>query len=233
MKQMPKRWSIAIIGVVAICTTAFTEGTLMDNFTWIIQGGIKRGSIVGRNMTDGVSGATKTLWNGTAGAEVKLGRHYLETGVILGQTDQQVNFEPGVADITSTASGQNISLLLLDIPVLYNFHFFPGRPREDESSRLLLGVGAFASFVLSNTITYSGTPDKGKLSKCALGPFFRLSYYPVRIKSVCPGLYFDFYRSLVPKYFYDQTLFRQSGIAGELGTINLGLSVRIHKRATR
>jgi hypothetical protein len=205
----------------------FSEEGLLSDLTWILQGGIKHGSVVGRTRVDGMTGATKTLWSASGGAEFKVKRHHLEGGLIFGQTDQHLDYRPEGMDIIKQVSGpMDISLSLLDVNVLYNFHFFPAAA-DRENGRLIVGIGPFASFVLSKEIDFSGVAGPDKLSSWAMGGFFRFSYFPVELNRVRPGLFFDFYRSFFPKYFYDYAYFKDNGISGQLGTINFGISFRI------
>jgi hypothetical protein len=217
--------------LISICSVSFSDEHGMGKVIWIVQGGIKHGNIAGRNQLDGVSGATKTLWNASACAEFMVGKLHLETGFILGQTDQHIDYYPTKPERQSESGEKNISLFLLDVPVLYNVQFFPVSLHNRESCRLVVGIGAFASFVLSHRIVSIGSPTMEKLSNWALGPFFRFSYFPVELKGLRPGLYCDIYRSFLPKYFYDQPYFKQNGTAGQLGMINIGISMRFGQKA--
>jgi hypothetical protein len=182
---------------------------------------------VGKSTLDGVSGATKRRWNAAVEAEVAIRGHYLETGLSVGETDQHIEYSPPSPDPRVPSGRRAIKLLLLDVPLLYNFHFFPGSPAHRETARLVVGLGAFTSFVLSKSITAAGAPMPENISSYALGPFFRASLYPLALPGINPGVYFDYYRSLAPKYFYDQPYFKQNGIAGQLGTINAGFCLRM------
>jgi hypothetical protein len=217
----------AFLVVFSIFSTAFAEDYVFGRLSGTIRGGIKRGGIVGKSSLDGVSGATRTLWNAAVEAEVAIKGHYIETGLSVGETDQHVEYYPLSPDPLVASGERNIKLLLLDIPLLYNFHFFPLSPLHRENGRLVVGAGVFASFVLSKEITAVGSPMPEKLSTFALGPFFRVSVYPVEISGISPGLYFDYYRSMAPKYFYDHPYFKQNGIAGQLGTMNFGMCLRM------
>jgi hypothetical protein len=226
-RTMAKSWNWALVCIVFSAGVVFPQESVFKNFTWLFGCGIKHASIVGRNRVDGVSGATKTLWNASAGTEIKIKGHYIETGFSFGQTDQHITYHPSALNPDLTATGErNISLLLLDIPVLYNFHFLPSTTHP-ESGRLIAGIGAFASCVLSKQIESIGAVSSEKLSGMALGPLFRLSYFPLDLPRIRPGLYFDFCRSFFPKNFYDDPYFKQNGIAGQLGTINAGICFRI------
>jgi hypothetical protein len=114
---------------------------------------------------------------------------------------------------------------LLDLPVLYNFHLFTNPSGGRDNPRLVLSFGGFMSFVLSKQITESGTVGTAAMSSWALGPYLRVAGYPLSFGRFQPGLYLDFYRSFVPK-FYDDIYFRQNSIAGQLGTLSGGLSFR-------
>jgi hypothetical protein len=216
------------LSVAAMSAGVFSQESIFHNFTWIARGGLKHGSIVGRNQVDGMSGATKTLWSVSAGTEFKVKGHYVETGLNIGKTDQHVHYESLVVGRDIIAIGnRDMSLLLLDIPLLYNFHFFPSKTADAQSSRLVAGVGPFASIVLSKRMSSEGTlRSPEKMSDWALGPFFRLSYFPLEFRRLTPGFYFDFYRSFLPKSFYDNAYFKQNGLAGQLGTMNFGVSFR-------
>jgi hypothetical protein len=221
-----------LILLASIGSTVYCREDFFHDLTWLVQGGIKHGSIVGRNKVDGMSGATKTLWNASAAAEFKIKGHRLQTGLIIGKTDQRVNYSVSPeSPFEGVSDGRNISLLLLDIPVLYNFHFFSDSPKGNANGKLIAGIGGFASFVLSKRIDthvnrHDLTPSE-KMSDWVIGPFFRLTYLPLDFGRIQPGLFFDFYRSLAPKYFYDDPYFKQNGIAGQLGTINFGISFRL------
>jgi hypothetical protein len=231
---MEKKGTLLLLVLIAVLSLGGTvycqENFPPKNVTWILQGGIFRGSIVGRNKVDGVSGATKTLWSASAGAEVKIKKHHLQIGCDLGKTDQHIDYQP-IPENSATdpfRGKRDISLLLLNIPVLYNFHFYPA---ADGNGRLTIGVGGFASFVLLKQINSQADspgflPPAG-ISSCALGPFFRLAYFPLDFERIQPGLFFDFYRSFIPNHFYDDGLFRQNSIAGQLGIISCGISFRL------
>ena len=139
----------------------------------------------------------------------------MEAGFSIGKTDQSIQ----LSDRQTETGNGNISLLLMDIPVLYNFHFSPSASSGGKYDRFIVGVGAFVSVVLDREIETAGMIQSGKLSNWAIGPYTRLSCYPFNINGVQPGLYLDMYRSFAPGYFYDQALFKQNGIAGQLGTI--------------
>jgi hypothetical protein len=231
MKKVRKLLLIVLIAGLSLGDTVYCQENFPPkNVTWILQGGIFHGSIVGRNKVDGVSGATKTLWSASAGAEVKIKAHHFQIGCDFGKTDQHIDYQPlsqgGTYD--PFRGKRDISLLLLNVPLLYNFHFYPA---ADGIGRLTIGVGGFASFVLSKQINSQadspGLLPPASISSCALGPFFRVAFFPLDFERIQPGLFFDYYRSFIPNHFYDDALFRQNSIAGQLGIISCGISFRL------
>jgi hypothetical protein len=195
---------------------------LQNDVLWILETGVYHGSIVGRNNNDAVSGATKTWVTGSGAAEFKVVGQYLSAGVNLAQSDQHVDYN----DLANGIAGErDISMLLLDLPVLYNFHLFTNPSGVHDNPHLILSLGGFMSFVLSKQITESGILKPEEMSSWALGPYLRVAGYPFAFRSFQPGLYLDFYRSFVPK-FYDDVYFRQNSISGQLGILSCGLSFR-------
>jgi hypothetical protein len=219
-------YGVAIVSLLmAFGITADASGA--DNFlqksvTWIVQGGVFRGSIVGRNKIDAVTGATKTAFSGAAATEFNIKGHYLQVGANIGQTSQTVEYHDASKGIDGT---RDISLLLLDLPLIYNFHLFTDHSGGHNTPRLVLGLGGFSSFVLSRRIDESGAVGNASMSSWAMGPFLRAAAYPYALNRFQPGLFFDFYRSFVPQ-FYDDAYFKANSIAGQLGIINFGLSIR-------
>jgi hypothetical protein len=198
-------------------------GFLQKNVTWIVDGGVYHGSIVGRNKVDAVSGATKTSFAGSAAAEFNVAGHYVSAGVNIAQSGQHIDYKDTANGITGE---RDISLLLLDLPLLYNFHMFKKPSGGRDNPRLIIGLGAFVSFVLSKHIEQNGSVPSASLSLWTMGPYMRIAGYPFSFGRFQPGLYLDFYRSFVPKV-YDEIYFRQNSIAGQLGIMNFGLSLRI------
>jgi hypothetical protein len=180
------------------------------------------GSIVGRDKVDAITGATQSTMAGSAAAEFKLAGHYVSAGVNLGKTNQHVDYKDTANGITGD---RNISLLLLDLPLLYNFHLLKKPSGDRDNPRLILSIGGFLSLVLSKNIEPTGSVPPATLSGWALGPYLRAAGYPFKFGRFQPGLYLDFYRSFAPK-FYDEVYFRKSSIGGQLGIINTGVSLR-------
>jgi hypothetical protein len=221
------KWLLGVgILIFSFDSAAYCQEGFFRDVTWILQGGLFHGSIVGRNEVDGMSGATKTLWSASAGAEVNIKGHYLQTGITIGKTDQHVNYVPP-PDMFVIAGERDISLLLLDVPILYNFHFLSEHAGGGDKSCLIASAGGFASFVLSKRIDLHGSMTPAKMSNWALGPFFKLAWFPLDFGRMQPGIFLDFYRSFFPKYFFDHPYFKQNDIAGQLGIINTGISFRI------
>lgn len=223
-KPFLQAWAlIPVLSVSAFCL----ERDAKDNIAWIFQGGIFNGSIVGRSKVDGISGATKSHPGVSAGAEFKIQQHTLYIGGNIGKTDQHIAYHPVISpEVRGT---RDISLLLLDIPVLYSFHLM--RDSIGGDGKMVIGLGGFASVVLSEKIeSHPDSPGSlpgAKVSNVAAGPFFKVLYYPLAFGKLQTGVYFDFYRSFVPVYFYDDPYFRENNNAGQLGVINLGISVRM------
>jgi hypothetical protein len=214
-----------LVCFAAIATAFCADGFLQDGITWILQVGAYHGSIVGRNRVDAVSGATKTSVAGSAVAEIKVAGQYLSAGVNVAQSGQSVDYNDPANGV---AGERDISLLLLDLPLLYNFHLLTKPSGGRDNPRLILSLGGFMSFVLSKQIVETGTvgaADPEKLSSWALGPYLRVAGYPFAFGGFQPGLYLDFYRSFLPR-FYDDVYFRQNSISGQLGILSGGLSFR-------
>jgi hypothetical protein len=197
-------------------------GFLQKNVTWIVGGGVYHGSIVGRNKVDAVSGATKTAFGGAAAAELNIKGQYIQAGLNIGLTDQTINYNDTAQGIVGR---RDISLVLLDAPLLFNFHLLKNPSGDRDNPRLILSIGGFISFVLSKRVTESGTVAPADMSSWALGPYLRIAGYPFTFGRFQPGLFLDFYRSFAPK-FYDDVYFRQNSISGQLGILSCGLSVR-------
>lgn len=201
---------------------AFGENApISRNLAWTDQGNIYHGSIVGRTPVDGITGATPNTHGGTIGVEYNLKGHFIQLMSTYGRTKQTIIYCPPAEPV---AGEREIKLYLLDIPVMYNFHFFPKERYGREFPRLILSVGAFGSFVLHQTIVDT-TLGSSVVSSWALGPFFRAAYYPWPFRRLQPGVFVEFYRSFVPKV-YDDPFFRQNSISGQLGILNSGLSLR-------
>lgn len=190
--------------------------------TFLLQGGLYRGSIVGKNKVDAVSGATKSAFGGSVAAEWKIKGNYIQGGFTIGKTDQQIDYN----DIATGIIGRrNVSMLLLDVPILYDFHMFPRYSEGRDCPWMIIGLGGFGSFVLSKDVNETGHLESKKLSSWAAGPFLKFAVYPFELRRFQPGLYLDFYRSLLPN-FYDDPYFKANAMAGQLGIINMGLSIR-------
>lgn len=223
MYYLQKRTIVSCMVILVVCSQCFSKNTVINGMAWIVHGGIKHGSIVGRSKDiDGLSGASKTLWDASAGTELTIRKHHMEIGISIGETDQRLQ----LSDPQTETGNRNISLLLMDIPVLYNFHFSPYTSSGETYDRIIVGIGAFVSVVLEKEIETAGMIQSGKLSNWAAGPYLRLAGYPLNINGVQPGIYLDIYRSFTPRYFYNQPLFRQNGISGQLGSIDLGVAVK-------
>jgi hypothetical protein len=210
----------AIIGFTTGCFSA--EGLLQDNVSWILEAGAYHGSIVGRNKVDAVSGATKTSVAGSVAAEFKVLGHYVSAGVNIAQSGQTIDYKDTANGITGE---RDISLLLLDLPLLYNFHLLTKPSGGRDNPRLVLSLGGFFSVILDKKIDQSGSTPSAKLSSWGLGPYLRIAGYPFAFGRFRPGLYLDFYRSFVPR-FYDEVYFRQNSISGQLGILSCGLSLK-------
>ncbi len=194
----------------------------LRDFVFTLQGNRYHGSIVGRNRVDGLTGATKNGHGATLGVEYNLKGHPLQASATFGWTKQNVSYGPPAENVQGN---REIKLYLLDIPVMYNFHLLKTERFGRMFPRLILSSGAFITFVLRQQISDSVliSPD---VSKLAMGPFLRAAYYPYPFKYLRPGIFLEFYRSFVPKV-YDDPLFRQNGIAGQLGIMNFGIAVRM------
>ncbi|MBN1575222.1 MAG: hypothetical protein JW913_01625 [Chitinispirillaceae bacterium] len=192
------------------------------NLIFNLQGNFYHGSIVGRNHVDGISGATKNGHGTTVGVEYNLKGHPLQAEVTFGWTKQSIHYGPPTEAV---AGERDIKLYLLNIPVMYSFHFFPKQRFGRDFPRLILSAGAFGSFTLLQEIVDS-TLESPDVSSWALGPFLRAAYYPWPFKWLQPGIFLEFYRSFVPNV-YDDRLFNDDGIAGQLGIMNMGISLRL------
>jgi hypothetical protein len=202
---------------------AFCEGGfLQNNLTWLVQAGAYHGSIVGRNRVDAVSGATKTSATGSVAAEFKVLGHYISAGVNVAQTGQNIDYKDTANGITGE---RDISLLMLDLPLLYNFHLFKKPSGGRDNPKLIVSLGGFISFMLNKNIESTGSTPPALLSQWAMGPYLRFAGYPFTFGRFQPGLYLDFYRSFLPKV-YDETYFKQNSISGQLGILSGGLSFR-------
>lgn len=217
--------SLTVCFAVCIAVDAvFGEPVLRSrNFIFDLQGNIfYHGSIVGRNKVDGLTGATKNGHGTTVGVEYNLKGHPLQAELSFGWTKQWIKYGPPAEDISGK---RDITLYLLDIPVMYNFHFLKKERFGREFPRLILSVGAFASFILPREIVDT-TLESADVSSWALGPFLRAAYYPWPLKWIQPGIFLEFSRSFVPKV-YDDVFFNENGIAGQLGIMNLGITLRL------
>jgi hypothetical protein len=213
---------IAIL-IGGMVTGTFSEGGfLQNNVSWMVQAGAYHGSIVVHNNVDAVSGATKTSVCGSAAAEFKVANHYISAGVNIAQVGQNIDYKDTVNGITGE---RDISLLLLDLPLLYNFHLFTKPSSGRDNPRLILSLDGFMSFVLSKQESQTGAVKPEKMSSWALGPYLRIVGYPFSYGRFQPGLYLDFYRSFIPT-FYDEPYFKQNSISGQLGILSGGLSFR-------
>lgn len=216
--------SIITLSIMALVVpgTIFGQGFFKDRVTWLVQLGAYHGSIVGRNRVDAVSGATRTAVAGAVAAEVKVLGQYLSLGVNLGQTGQSIDYNDAANAITGS---RDLSLLLVDFPLLYNFHLFTNPSGGRDNPRLVLGLGVFLSAVANWKVVDAGSTPSAKLSRYGCGPYLRLAAYPLAFGRFQPGLFLDVYRSFVPR-FYDEAYFKQNSISGQLGILTGGISLR-------
>lgn len=191
------------------------------NLAWSVQGNVYHGSIVGRTKVDGISGATPTTHGATIGVEYNLKGHFIQAMATFGRTKQTVTYGPP-AEIVS--GNREIKLYLLDLPVMYNFHLFNKERFGRTFPRLMLGIGAFGSFTLHQDIIDT-TLASSAVALWALGPYLRAAYCPWPFRLVQPGFFLEFYRSFVPKV-YDDRLFDDNAISGQLGVLNMGILLR-------
>ena len=202
--------------------TIHAQGSFKDNITWLVQAGAYHGSIVGRNRVDAVSGATRTSVGGSVAAEVKVLGQYLSLGINVGQTGQSIDYKDTANAVTG---GRDLSLLLVDVPLLYNFHFFKNPSGGRDNPRLVIGLGVFLSLLADWRVADDGSTPPATLSRWGCGPYLRAAGYPFAFGRFQPGLYLDVYRSFVPR-LYDEVYFRQNSISGQLGILTGGLSLR-------
>ena len=207
---------ILLLLPVAVCTAGQRPLSFSAQFN------VYRGSIVGRNKVDGISGATHNLHSGTVGVEYNLHGHFLQGQLTFGRTKQTLTYNLPAEGISGT---RDINLLLLDLPLMYNFHFFNRERSGFISPRLILSTGGFFSIVLRQTITDTVLNAAGA-SSWALGPFVRAAYFPFTVRQLQPGIFLEFYRSFIPK-FYDDRFFRDNAISGQLGILSTGFIFRL------
>lgn len=212
--------AVMVAGIISVALGE--DGFLQNNVAWLLEAGVFHGSIVGRNRVDAVSGATKTSVSASAAAEVKVLGQYISAGVNIEQTGQSIDYKDTVNSMTGT---RDISLVLLDLPLLYNIHLLRKPLCGRDNPRLVLSIGGFLSFVLSKQVDETGAPAASHIASGALGPYLRVAGYPFAFGRFQPGLFLDFYRSFVPR-FYDDVYFRQNSISGQLGILSAGLSMR-------
>jgi hypothetical protein len=214
--------SVSVMMAGLICAAPGEEGFLRNNVAWLVEAGVFHGSIVGRKRIDAVSGATRTSVSASTAAEVKVLGQYVSAGVNIEQTGQSIDYKDTANSVTGT---RDISLVLLDLPLLYNIHLLKQPSGGRDNPRLVLSIGGFVSFVLSKRMDETGTPAPYHMASGALGPYLRVVGYPFAFGRFQPGLFLNFYRSFVPR-FYDDVYFRQNSISGQLGILSAGLSMR-------
>ena len=217
----------ALMVGLAVCITAgalFGEPALRSrHFILSLQGNIfYHGSVVGRNKIDGLTGATKNGHGTAVGVEYNLKGHALQAEVSFGWTKQSIDYGPPAEALSGK---RDITLYLLDIPIMYNFHLLKKERFGREFPRLILSTGGFGSLVLKQKIVDS-TLESADVSLWALGPYLRAAYYPWPFKWLQPGIFLEFHRSFVPKV-YDDVFFNENGIAGQLGIMNVGITLRL------
>jgi hypothetical protein len=207
--------------IVAVGTFSGGTAALDRSLIWTTRFNVYHGSIVGRNKVDGLSGATKSLHSGTIGVEYNLKGHYLQGLVTLGRTRQTLSYHLPSEGISGERS---IDLWLLDIPLMYNFHFFTRERFGRDNPRLILSTGGFVTFLLHESITDSSLSSP-HASSWALGPFVRAAFFPFAFRLLQPGVFLELYRSFAPTV-YDDRFFKENGISGQLGILNTGFSLR-------
>lgn len=221
--KMINRW-VALYFILLSITIGASFGELPSkahDLVWSVQGSVYHGSIVGRNNVDGITGASPNTFGSTMSAEYNLKGHFIQAMATFGRTKQTITYGPPAQTV---AGEREINLYLLDIPVMYSFHFFSQERFGRELPRLILSAGAFGSIVLHQEIVDT-VMKSSDVSSWALGPFLRIAYHPWPFKWLQPGVFLDFYRSFVPNV-YDDPLFNENGMAAR-GILNMGIALRI------
>ena len=177
----------------------------------LFSGGITSGGIVHTGKIDGVSGATKTGGHAAVHTEIAVFGHYLETGIDYTLYQQDMVFKTNNIDGT-----RNIVMQSLGIPLTYNFHFFN---RANGNPYLVLGLGLYGSYFVSQSITDTGTLGPYQIQNAFWAPTIRIGCFPLEWEGNLIGLYMNIARSGAG--FYSDDYYKDQFLGGVV-TINLG-----------